>query len=318
VSILSGTTTYASSTSLFLLTPGEHIEIPCIFQVPFIGGSICKLRLTTSKKGVQEFSEDRYFDIAGSSSGTSSSVLTLSRGAINAGGLAIEEFAADKYVSGGVKYSSDNQVTVEGVLNAAPAEIYQTMRLGDMTYTIPCLNPGDKYILRLHFAEMFFSSAGLRKFNVSVNSIQILNNFDIFTQAGGANKAVVMDFEAAADSTGRISIDFSNVINTASVNGIEWFKATDVTGKLEPFIVNECEVYPVPASNTLHIKFKNNSFQSLAMYDILGKKVLTVPVVPVKGEMKINVSNISSGIYFIVLSAKSGNFMKKVIIERDY
>jgi cellulase/cellobiase CelA1 len=48
-----------------------------------------------------------------------------------------------------------------------------------------------------------------------------LSNFDIYAAAGGANKAVVQQFTATADSSGQIAIQFTGVKDNAKVNGIE-------------------------------------------------------------------------------------------------
>jgi hypothetical protein len=62
---------------------------------------------------------------------------------------------------------------------------------------------------------------GSRVFNASINGTQVLNNYDIFQDAGGANIAVVKQFTTTSDANGKITIQFSNVTDNAMVNGIE-------------------------------------------------------------------------------------------------
>ena len=83
------------------------------------------------------------------------------------------------------------------------------------------LTPGAAYTVRLDFAEIYFTSAGQRSFNVSINGTQVLTNFDIFAAAGGANKAIAQSFTTNADSSGKITIVFTSVNNNAKVSGIE-------------------------------------------------------------------------------------------------
>jgi hypothetical protein len=75
--------------------------------------------------------------------------------------------------------------------------------------------------VRLHFAETFFSTAGSRTFNVSINGTQVLSAFDIFAAAGAKNKAIIKQFTATANSSGQIVIQFTTVVNQSLVSGIE-------------------------------------------------------------------------------------------------
>jgi hypothetical protein len=77
VELKSGTATFATGTKSYELTLGNHMDIPCSFQVPFAGGSNFNLVLNTGKGAVAKFSEAKRFNVTGSSSGTSSSVITL-------------------------------------------------------------------------------------------------------------------------------------------------------------------------------------------------------------------------------------------------
>jgi len=141
--------------------------------------------------------------------------------AINAGGAATGSFLADAYSSGGSTYATTTSVDTSGVTNPAPQAVYQTERYGNMTYTLPGLKAGTQYTVRLHFAEIYWTSSGQRLFNVSINGQQVLSNFDIYATAGGANKALVEAFTTTADANGQIAIQFTSVKDNAKVNGLE-------------------------------------------------------------------------------------------------
>jgi hypothetical protein len=140
---------------------------------------------------------------------------------VNAGGSSIGSFAADNGYTGGSTYTTATSVDTSGVTNPAPEAVYQTVRYGNFTYTIPNLTPNTTHTLRLHFNEMYWTSAGQRVFNVSANGDQVLSNFDIYQVAGGSNKAVVEDISSTADSHGFINLQFSTVTDNAMVNGIQ-------------------------------------------------------------------------------------------------
>ncbi len=140
---------------------------------------------------------------------------------INAGGPAVSPFAADTDFTGGATAAVTNAINTSGVTNPAPQAVYQSNRYGNFTYTIPGLTAGANYTVRLHFAEEYWTTAGSRIFNVTINGKQVLTNFDILATAGAEYKAVVEQFTAAADSTGKMTIQFTTVKDNAQVNGIE-------------------------------------------------------------------------------------------------
>ncbi|WP_084658461.1 malectin [Thermogemmatispora onikobensis] len=148
---------------------------------------------------------------------------------INAGGPATAPFVADSYYSGGTTASTSNAIDTSGVTNPAPQAVYQSNRYGNFTYTIPSLTAGATYTVRLHFAETYWSAAGKRVFNVSINGQQVLTNFDIYAAAGGANRAVVRQFSATATTSGTVTIQFSTVVDNAQVNGLEILPAAGGT-----------------------------------------------------------------------------------------
>jgi hypothetical protein len=141
--------------------------------------------------------------------------------AINAGGPAVNPFLADEDFTGGSTINHANTIDLSGVTNPAPAAVYQTARIGNFSYTIPGFAPGSSQKVRLHFAETFFTTAGSRTFNVSINGTQVLSNFDIFATAGATNKAVIEEFTENADSSGMYTITTTSVVNNALISGIE-------------------------------------------------------------------------------------------------
>jgi beta-glucanase (GH16 family) len=141
--------------------------------------------------------------------------------AVNSGGSAVGQFNVDADFSGGTQASpSANAIDTSGVTAPAPQAVYQTERYGNFTYTFTGLNSALSYKVRLHFAEIYWSSVGQRVFNVFINSKQVLTNFDIIATAGAANKANIQEF-MITPSSGQITIQFSTVTDNAKSSGIE-------------------------------------------------------------------------------------------------
>ena len=141
--------------------------------------------------------------------------------AVNSGGTTAGSFVADTNVSGGtVAAPFTATADTTGVVNPAPQAVYQTERYGTFSYTFGGLTPGLSYKVRLHFAEMYWSAVGQRKFNVFINGTQVLTNFDIIAVAGAANKVIIPEFNAMPVS-GQITIQYTAVVDQAKSNGIE-------------------------------------------------------------------------------------------------
>jgi hypothetical protein len=126
--------------------------------------------------------------------------------AIDAGGVASGTWVADEDYSGGSTSYTSATINTSLVANPAPQEVYQTERYGDFTYTIPNLTAGASYTVNLNFAEIYWTAAGDREFNVLINGTQVLTNFDVFATAGGENIAIAESFPATASTSGTITI----------------------------------------------------------------------------------------------------------------
>jgi beta-glucanase (GH16 family) len=141
--------------------------------------------------------------------------------AVNCGGAAAGQFIADTNFSGGTQATPvTTTIDTSGVVSPAPQAVYQSERYGNSTYTFTNLTSGVNYKVRLHFAETYWTAVGQRRFNVSINSAQVLTNFDIIAAAGAANKAAIQEF-AAAPVGGKITIQYTTVTDNAKCSGIE-------------------------------------------------------------------------------------------------
>ncbi len=151
---------------------------------------------------------------AGAASAQTTSTPTAIR--INAGGGAVVEadgrqWLADSFVTGG-RIASTTTVT-----SPTPA-VDRSERYGTMSYSVPVVAEAP-YVVRLHLTEIWFSTAGKRVFDVSVEGQKVLVNKDLLAP-GTRMTTEVVEFPARA-SDGRIDIAFTSVVNNASVTGIE-------------------------------------------------------------------------------------------------
>jgi hypothetical protein len=142
---------------------------------------------------------------------------------INAGGAAAGTFTTDQnFATSSWTYKTASTIDTSGLTNPAPAAVFADEREGAaITYTIPGLTAGATYAVRLDFAELWFTAAGQRVFNVSINGASALSNYDVFAAAGARFKAIAPTFSATANASGTIVIGLTAVANYAAINGIE-------------------------------------------------------------------------------------------------
>lgn len=90
----------------------------------------------------------------------------------------------------------------------------------EMSWKFP-VEPG-KYKVRLYFAEIYSGAykEGARVFDVLVEGQTVLDNYDVYKEAGGGEKGIVETFEATSDDV--LNIDFAHgPANNPAIKGIE-------------------------------------------------------------------------------------------------
>lgn len=144
---------------------------------------------------------------------------------INSGGAAIggTDWVADKDFTGGTVYPAAGPITEE-IANTDNDALYQIERNGkDQTgfsyeIDVPANGPWD---VELHFAEIFHEAAGARVFDVSIEGQVVLDDYDIFAEAGAKNTAVVETFSDVDIQDGNVTIEFTNgAADNAKISGI--------------------------------------------------------------------------------------------------
>jgi hypothetical protein len=85
-----------------------------------------------------------------------------------------------------------------------------------MQWSFP-VTPGD-YEVRIYFAEIWFTTPGMRIFDVSIEGNLVLNDYDIVADVG-AFKGVVKSFVVTADTS--LDIVFGHVVENPKLSAIE-------------------------------------------------------------------------------------------------
>jgi hypothetical protein len=129
---------------------------------------------------------------------------------INAGGPGYTDSLGQLWNADG-NFSGGTAATItKAIANTVEDVLYQSERWGVFNYTFTV--PSGGYLVKLKFAEIYYTSTGQRLFNVAINGTTVLTNFDIVAAAGGANTAIDQTFSVNAGSgSNNLVISFIHV-----------------------------------------------------------------------------------------------------------
>lgn len=151
--------------------------------------------------------------------GAAPSALAADPVLVDVGGAGDATFLPDSFGTGGIVDTKPadkraNTVFSRTVKNRIPESIWYTSRHTESTYQLTGLTAGGSYELRLYFLDWYFSRPGQRIFDVDVNGVRELRDFDIIGTAiaagadGAAAFGVERDIAVTADATGTVRVDF--------------------------------------------------------------------------------------------------------------
>lgn len=112
----------------------------------------------------------------------------------------------------GNKYSTTSDIS-----GTEDDPLYQTERYGSFSYEIPVDN--GRYQVILMFAEIHWSSAGSRIFNVSLEGEEVISNLDIYAKVG--KNAAYNETHEVTVTDGEINIALTTVINNAKISAVK-------------------------------------------------------------------------------------------------
>lgn len=98
--------------------------------------------------------------------------------------------------------------------------LYQSERYGT-SFNYPFTVPNGTYTVTLKFAELYWSSAGQRVFNVAINNQPALTNFDILAQPNMVKNAAIDKAFSVTVSSGALNLAFTRIADNAKVDAIE-------------------------------------------------------------------------------------------------
>lgn len=106
-------------------------------------------------------------------------------------------------------------------------DLYARERYGNFSYAIP-VDTRNRYTLVLHFAELYFGAQGSgggapgdRLFRVFCNGSTLLDNFDLYKEAGSRRAVTKTFYHLRPSPQGKLNLTFETIVNNATVSAIE-------------------------------------------------------------------------------------------------
>ncbi|WP_226163233.1 malectin, partial [Hymenobacter terricola] len=156
---------------------------------------------------------------------------------LNAGGgalaTALGAFAADQ---GFAPSPGNTYATTAPIAGTTDDALYQTERYGTngaMSYALAV--PNGTYTVTLHFAELYWTAAGQRVFDVSLEGTPVLSRYDIFRKAGALTATTETFTVTVADGALNLALTSRNTggVDNPKLSALEVI-STSSTGSAPP------------------------------------------------------------------------------------
>lgn len=135
----------------------------------------------------------------------------------------ISGWSQDADFAGGLTYNWNNAIDTTGLIDPAPAAVYETVRYTPHSYLLTGFAASQPVKLRFHFTDDQ-TSTGVRVFDIRVQGSipAALDNIDVADLVGNVKyKGLILEHVTAADGSGEVLIEVENVTGNGMIGGIE-------------------------------------------------------------------------------------------------
>ncbi len=244
---------------------------------------------------------------------------------INSGGAAYttgagKRFSADSYYASG----SVSSIVGGEIANTTDDALYRNARVGSsFSYGLPSGN--GTFNVTLHFAETFWGNraaggAGSRKFNVYVENVKRLSDYDVFAKAGGAMRAVKETVQVTV-TDGILNLFFAK--GTADLPLISAIEVVPVAATRVAAEDNaagtetwKATLFPNPASDrlTVTLPFAADAVEATTVTDPAGNaRLLDAHRVSSPDQLEIGVGTLPQGLYLLRINTTHGSQVLKFV-----
>jgi len=138
---------------------------------------------------------------------------------INSGGPAYTDPTGIVWSADTGRTAANSYAVSNSIANTTTQPLYQSEAWNGAPFQYQFTVPNGSYLVTLKFAEIFFTAPNQRVFNVVINGVTALSNFDIFATAGAAFTALDRQFTANV-TNGQLTIQLTQVINNPKISAL--------------------------------------------------------------------------------------------------
>ncbi len=152
---------------------------------------------------------------------------------LNMGAFTVGDWMDDEryYTSRGLDVTTTSDINISNIGYEVPASLYQsyqstTISVDRLAYRFPVVN--GNYELTLHFAEPNTTAVGARRFDIYVNGVLAVANYDIRAAAGAIRTAVTLTLPATASAQNGLTLELVHQTSNfpALLSGLEVARIT--------------------------------------------------------------------------------------------
>jgi len=192
-------------------------------------------------------------------------------------------------------YEVDLDIAFDGIVNAwAEVWIGKAVPVAGEDYN------GDNGAVQIMKAFHFWECGSLLTYSGLASLSGCAANPSQWTVPAGEGGTYYVVFRTGGETYGTtgVVVDNMTLYDTAALS-------------VDDFKTNVFAVYPNPTNNVWTVSSKNQTINSIEVYNVLGKKVISSQ--PNTLSATIDASNLTSGIYFTNIKTVSGIVSKKLI-----
>lgn len=214
---------------------------------------------------------------------------------------------SDSHYTNGSTFWSNTPVSGTTMSQIYQSERWNNLDIAPLVYSFP-VDEGT-YLVRLHFAEIFFTNVNDRIFNVNVNGDMAVENLDLINEAG-PNVAVIKEY-SATPKDGAITIDFTNSIQNAKISAIEILPASAAGARLPGKVQAISQPSIKGGASALSVFLPYAGAYSLDLRDMRGGMIARKTGHGV-GEQRF--TGLRPGVYFLDIKTGKTALTKKICL----